>query len=151
MEPPNDLGSWFSIANSIALASWAALILLPRWPLLQAALRYGVPGLFATAYLLLVLVYFFHVEGGGFNSLAQVKALLGTEPTLLAGWLHYLAFDLFVGTWIAERADALGLSRLIQAPILVLTFLFGPIGYLVFIVAKGALRSPTSPTAEVPL
>ena len=133
--------NWFSIASTAALASWAALILLPRWGWLRLILRYAVPATLAVAYTLLAAVYFSRIEGGGFNSLAQVKALLGAEPTLLAGWLHYLAFDLFVGTWIAERADALGLSRLIQAPILLVTFLFGPIGYLIFISVQGALRS----------
>ena len=141
--------NWFSSANSVALASWAALILLPRWPWLRAILRYAVPATLAVAYTLLAAVYFFRIEGGGFNSLAQVRALLGTEPTLLAGWLHYLAFDLFVGTWIAERADALGLSRLIQAPILALTFLFGPIGYLVFTAVNLVLASTKPSTSEV--
>jgi Domain of unknown function (DUF4281) len=124
--------NWFSVASSLALASWLALIVLPRWSWLMSLMRYVVPGALAVAYSALAVVYFHSAEGGGFNSLAQVKALLGTEPTLLAGWIHYLAFDLFVGVWIAERADSLGLSRLLQAPILVLTFLFGPIGYLVF-------------------
>jgi Domain of unknown function (DUF4281) len=136
---------WFSIASTLALVSWVALIALPRWPWLRQLLRYAVPAALGAAYTLLVLVYFARIEGGGFNSLAQVRALLGTEPTLLAGWLHYLAFDLFVGVWIAERADALGLSRLIQAPILVLTFLFGPIGYLVFAAVEPALTLTTNP------
>ena len=133
--------NWFSLASAAAAAGWAALILLPRWSWLRLVLRYLLPGALATAYAALVMVYFFHVEGGGFNSLAEVKALLSTEPTLLAGWVHYLAFDLFVGCWIAEQADTLGLSRLLQAPILVLTFLFGPIGYLVFIAAVAALNA----------
>ena len=133
--------NWFSLASTAAAAGWAALILLPRWPWLRLTLRYALPGALATAYTALVMVYFFHVEGGGFNSLAQVKELLGTDPTLLAGWVHYLAFDLFVGGWIAERADALHLSRLLQAPILMLTFLFGPIGFMVFIATQAALQT----------
>jgi len=142
--------NWFTAANSIALAGWLALILMPRHALLLSLLRYILPGLLATAYTLLVLVYVFHVEGGGFNSLAEVKALLGTEPTLLAGWVHYLAFDLFVGTWIAERADLLGVSRLLQAPILVLTFLFGPIGYLTFVTVETALKSASAAQEVAP-
>lgn len=115
------------------------LIVLPRRPWLTVLLRFALPAVLAVGYTLLASVYFFRAEGGGFNTLAQVRALLGTEPTLLAGWLHYLAFDLFIGVWIAERADALGLSRLIQAPILILTFLFGPIGYLLFAAVNLAL------------
>ena len=140
--------NWFSLANTVALASWAALILLPRWPWLRALLRYGVPTAFAIGYTALIALYALRIEGGGFNSLAQVKALLGTEPTLLAGWLHYLTFDLFVGVWIAERADYHGLSRLLQVPILALTFLFGPIGYLVFVAIERVLPSWQTATSE---
>jgi hypothetical protein len=123
----------FSLANAIALLAWATLILAPRWAALLAAIRYGVIGLFCVAYAVLVLLFFFRVEGGGFGSLLEVRALFASDPALLAGWLHYLAFDLFVGLWIAERADARGLNRFIQAPLLFATFMFGPIGLLMTI------------------
>jgi hypothetical protein len=123
----------FSLANSIALVSWAALILAPRWAALLATIRYGVIGLFCIAYAALVLMFFFRVEGGGFGSLLEVRSLFASDPALLAGWLHYLAFDLFVGLWIIERADARGLNRIIQAPLLFATFMFGPIGLLMAI------------------
>ncbi len=132
--------SWFSMAGMITLPSWLALIFLPRWDRLRWILRYAVPGTLAIAYTVLAVVYFAQAKGGGYDTLAQVKALLGTDPTLLAGWVHYLAFDLFVGVWIAERADAIGISRWLQAPILIVTFLFGPIGYLMFIGAQTALE-----------
>lgn len=114
------------------MLGWIALIVLPRWRPLMAALRYGLIGALALAYAALVFVWFFRVEGGGFNSVAEVRALFTSDPVLLAGWLHYLAFDLFVGVWIARRADAIGLSRLLQAPVLVATFMFGPVGLLLF-------------------
>jgi Domain of unknown function (DUF4281) len=120
----------FSLANSIALLAWATLILGPRWAALLATIRYGLIGLLCVAYATLVLLFFFRVEGGGFGSLVEVRALFASDPALLAGWLHYLAFDLFVGLWIAERADARGLNRIIQAPLLFATFMFGPIGLL---------------------
>ena len=119
----------FSVANASSLASWLALVLLPRSPWLLALLRYGAIGALAVAYAALVMVYF-HRAGGGFDTLAAVKRLFASDPVVLAGWLHYLAFDLFVGLWIAERADALGVSRLIQAPLLLATFMFGPVGLL---------------------
>jgi hypothetical protein len=123
----------FSLANAIALLAWATLILAPRWAALLAAIRYGVIGLLCVAYAALALLFFFRVEGGGFGSLLEVRALFASDPALLAGWLHYLAFDLFVGLWIAERADARGLDRFIQAPLLFATFMFGPIGLLMTI------------------
>jgi hypothetical protein len=124
--------SWFSLSSSLAMAGWASLILLPRWAWLRQGLSYGLVSLLAMAYVTLILGYFFQVEGGGFDSIAAVRTLFASDPVLLAGWLHYLAFDLFVGLWIAARADALSLSRLLQAPILAATFMFGPLGLLLF-------------------
>ncbi len=122
----------FRVANTVALVSWIALILLPRWPALIATMRYGVIGALCAVYSALIMVYFFRVDGGGFGSIAQVRALFASDPVLVAGWIHYLAFDLFVGLWIAGRAAEIGLSRLLQAPILAATFLFGPLGLLLF-------------------
>lgn len=134
----------FGIANALALASWAALIAAPRRAILLHTIRFGVVGLFCLAYTTLVMLYFFRVDGGGFGSLHEVKALFTSEPVVLAGWLHYLAFDLFVGLWIAKRADALGVSRLIQAPLLLTTFMFGPAGLLVAsVIILSGRRNPT--------
>ena len=44
--------------------------------------------------------------GAGFDTLAGVRLLLSTPEALLAGWVHYLAFDLFIGAWQAEDAPA---------------------------------------------
>ena len=133
----------FAIANTAALAAWLALVLLPRWRWLLAGLRLAVPLVLAVAYTVLVLVYFFRVEGGGFGTLAEVQRLFASEPVALAGWLHYLAFDLLVGLWIAERQDSAGTSRLLQAPILLATFLFGPVGFLLHhgVLAAGRLST----------
>lgn len=125
-----DVDLAFRAVNTAALASWIALIALPRWQALRLAIQAGAIGMLCVLYAVLILVYFFRVEGGGFGSLAQVQALFASAPVALAGWIHYLAFDLFVGLWIARRADESGLSRLLQAPILVTTFMFGPIGLL---------------------
>lgn len=127
-----DFDALFGLAGTVAMTGWAALILLPRHRLVVAAVRDGIVGLLAVAYAALVFVFFFRVEGGGFGSIAEVRALFLSDPVLLAGWIHYLAFDLFVGVWIATRADGLGIGRLVQAPILLATFLFGPLGLLLF-------------------
>lgn len=128
----------FSLANTLAMAGWVSVLLLPRWQLLVSGLRFGLVGLLCIAYAVLIMVFFFRVEGGGFGSIAEVRQLFLSDGGLLAGWIHYLAFDLFVGLWIAERADRAGLSRLIQAPILIATFMFGPVGLLMFYATRGA-------------
>jgi hypothetical protein len=126
----------FTASNAAAMAGWVALIFLPRWPLLDKALRYGLIAALSLLYTVLVFVYFFRVPGGGFDSIAAVRALFMSDPVLVAGWAHYLAFDLFVGTWIAKEADKISMSRLLQGPILLLTFLFGPAGYFTFLVMR---------------
>lgn len=120
----------FGICNTTALASWIALAALPRWAIVTGVIRWGVISGLATLYTALILVFFFRVEGGGFFSLAAVQTLFADPRIALAGWVHYLAFDLFVGLWIAARADALAISRLVQLPILLATFMFGPFGLL---------------------
>jgi len=84
-----------------------------------------------------------------FFSLPAVQRLFTSPEIALAGWIHYLAFDLFVGLWLADRGDAMGLSRWIQAPILAATFMFGPFGLLLFYSVLGAerLRSRLAPSA----
>ena len=127
-----------SLANTFAIAGWIALLLLPRWPVLISLLKFGLIGLLSAAYAALIGVYFFRIEGGGFSSISEVRQLFLHDGGLLAGWIHYLAFDLFVGLWIAERADHAQLSRMLQAPILIATFMFGPLGLLMFYATRGA-------------
>ncbi|MGL3606700.1 ABA4-like family protein [Rhizobium sp. G187] len=126
----------FSLASSTAMVGWLMLILLPRWPVLIAFLRYGLIGALSLTYAVLIFVYFSRVEGGGFGSIAEVRALFMSDPVLVAGWVHYLAFDLFIGTWIAAEADKRGYNRLLQVPVLIATFMFGPLGLLLFCLTR---------------
>ncbi|MEQ8443306.1 MAG: ABA4-like family protein [Alphaproteobacteria bacterium] len=128
--------TWFSHAGMVAMAGWAVLALAPRrWPLLNAVPAVIAPAILSIGYAVLILRYFWTVDGG-FDSLASVAMLFQSEPLLLAGWIHYLAFDLFIGAWIARKCDAAQISRLIQVPILFATFMFGPIGLLIYMVIR---------------
>ena len=128
---------WFGWAGQAAMLGWVILIFLPRrWPALLCVPRYLIPFGLSLLYAGLAFAHFFTVEGGGFGSLAEVKTLLSNDWMLLAGWVHYLAFDLFIGGWIAVEADKIGLSRLLQAPILLMTFMFGPAGLAIFLAIR---------------
>lgn len=130
----------FSLASSAVLPGWLLLVFAPRWRW-TTALVTGIllPVLLGVLYLYLIAV---HWAGspGGFGSLAEVRQLFDQPGLLLAGWVHYLAFDLFVGTWEARDAARLGIPHLLVVPCLLLTFLFGPIGLLLYFVLRGALR-----------
>ena len=133
----------FAFASSLALVAWVALIV----GLFVAAIRERVwqatalviPALLGVAYAGLIASGFGEAEGGGYGSIAEVRALFASDAGLTAGWLHYLAFDLFVGTWIAREALTAGLPRLLIVPCLLLTFMFGPVGLLLFYGLRFAL------------
>lgn len=137
-----DWNAWFSMANLLALIAWTALILLPRWPALLSAVLYLGIGLlcliYATGLIGVVSGLIPNPQGGGadFTSIEGVRAIFASDAGVTIGWTHYLAFDLFVGLWIARDGDAKGISRLVQAPVLLATFLAGPLGLLVWLILR---------------
>ena len=132
----------FTIVNPIAVVGWILLIALPRqrW-VANIAAAWAIPGLLAIAYVAVVAT---HIVGspGGFSSLPAVATLFANPWLLLAGWIHYLAFDLFIGSWEARDASERGISRLALVPCLLLTFLFGPAGWLLYLLARRVLGGP---------
>lgn len=140
-----DPASAFALAGLLAMAGWAGLIVSlfapPVRPLAWPAAQLAIPAILAVAYILLIAEGI-GAEGGGFGSIAEVRALFADDAALAAGWLHYLAFDLFVGGWIARDGIARGISgwkALLLLPCLALTFLFGPAGLLLYLVLRLAL------------
>ncbi len=131
----------FRLCNSVALAGWLVLIVTgwsARASRVISSLITGlfVPGLLCGLYLVLIASHW-GGHRGGFNTLSDVM-LLFTDPwLLLAGWVHYLAFDLFIGSWQVRDARRNGVPFLLVLPCLVLTFLFGPIGLLLYLLIAG--------------
>jgi hypothetical protein len=123
----------FRAGNLLALAGWIALALSPpsrRWtPRVWQLTGWVLPLLLGIAYIALLVG---HWGPGGFGSLAEVRQLFERPGLLAAGWLHYLAFDLFVGTWIARNAAQRGLPHAAVLPCLALCFMFGPAGLLAY-------------------
>jgi hypothetical protein len=136
----------FSSVNMLALTGWVALILLPRWPALLSGILYLGIGLLCLIYaigLIGILSGLLPNTGGGgadFTTIQGVRAIFGSDGGVTVGWTHYLAFDLFVGLWIARDGDAKNISRLVQAPILLATFMAGPLGLLVWL----GIREPVA-------
>ena len=122
----------FSILNLTTMLAWLPLLLLPRfrWP--STVVPVVMPALLAMVYVALLAVALPGSEGG-FSSLGGVRALFESPWALLAGWVHYLAFDLFIGGWEVRDARERGIPHLLVVPALVLTFLFGPGGLLLYL------------------
>lgn len=138
----------FRICNMMALAGLVALLASPFFPrLADRAASLAIPVLLAIAYVGLVLA-FWSGAAGGFDSLPNVM-LLFTQPEIaLAGWIHYLAFDLFLGAWEVRTARDERIPFVAVVPCLALTFLFGPAGYLAFTALRAA-RAAIRHTAGV--
>lgn len=127
----------FSIANTMAMSMWVLMLFLPRWKLTRFLIDYKVvPILLSVVYAMYIIRSILSNGLLDFGSLSSVMQLFTEEHIALAGWVHYLAFDLLVGMWILDKNKALGIHYMLIAPCLFLTFLFGPIGFLLFILIK---------------
>lgn len=127
----------FSFANMLVFPMWILMIFLPKWRLTQFLMNFKIIPL------VLSLVYLFYIVqsiriGGlmDFGSLSSVMHLFTQENAVLAGWVHYLAFDLLIGMWILNQNKSLHIHQLLIAPCLFLTFMLGPVGFLAFIIIK---------------
>ena len=138
----------FAAANTTALVGWCALAASPLFPKKAVAIAGRIiPLLLAIAYAGLIFAFWSRAEGG-FDTLANVKKLFAMPEMVLAGWLHYLAFDLFVGAWQTRTARDEAIPHLLLLPCLILTFLFGPVGLLAFFAVRAA-RAPGRPLLSI--
>lgn len=126
----------FSLCGFLAMPGWLILVFAGRrrWaaPLVCGAV---IPLLLAITYAGLVAANW-GGHRGGFGSLAEVTQLFSNPWILLAGWVHYLCFDLFIGSWEVRDSQAHGIPHLAVIPCLILTFLFGPVGLLLYFVLR---------------
>ena len=105
-------------------------------------LFYGGIGLLACAYAAIIIPLMTGMIDGGstgspdFTTLAGVQNLLASPGGATVGWIHYLAFDLFVGLWIARNADKYGFARWMQIPILLFVLMLGPLGLVLYLLLR---------------
>ena len=121
----------FSVANCVALASWVLLAAFPQRRWTEVVTGRVVPALLASAYVVILATTWGRTPGG-FASLDAVGQLFENPWMRLAGWLHYLAFDLLIGGFIVRDARGRGIRHGFILPVLLLTFMFGPAGWLAY-------------------
>ena len=130
----------FSIANAVALVGWIILALAPlRRPLaIGAARTIGV--VLAVAYSTLLIR---SLTGGGFEgdltTLAGLTAAFSRREAVLVGWVHYLAFDLWVGAWATEDAGKRSVPHWALVPCLFFILMAGPFGLLLYLATRTIL------------
>jgi hypothetical protein len=132
-----ELEQLFSMAGLVAVVGWLLLVVLPRQPIARIIAGFVLPLILSAGYLALIVLHFQGAEGG-FGSLAEVRTLFARDELLLAGWIHFLAFDLFIGAWETRDAQRNGLPHLVVIPCLIMTFMLGPIGLLFYFAIRTA-------------
>jgi hypothetical protein len=134
---------FFRVTNTLALAAWIALVLLPGRKLVSGLLcAVIVPGLLALGYAG-VIGWKFATNGpppGDVMTLSGLRDVFSDDWVFAAAWTHYLVFDMVVGAWIARDSVRLGMPWLLRTVALVLTFLSGPVGFLIYITSRWFLR-----------
>ena len=148
----------FGFANAWALLGWVILALAPKREIVVPIVFFAGSVLLACLYASLIIPLMAGVISDGgptgrpaadFSSLAGVMALFDSPGGATIGWIHYLAFDLFVGTWISRNADRHKVSRWFQIPILFFTLMAGPIGLLLYLLLR-QLKGEKPENAAVP-
>lgn len=131
----------FYACNYGVLLPWSLLILAPRWRWTQRiAMSAAVPLAFGAAYALILFTDESGSPEGSFLTLDGIVAIFTSRQTVAAAWIHYLIFDLFVGSWIVRDAQRLSIPHLAIAPLLALTLLFGPVGLLSYLILRALMR-----------
>jgi hypothetical protein len=130
----------FSMAGTIAILGWLGLIISlvvrEARDIARQVARFAIPALLGVGYVVLMGQGWNKASEAGFGSIEQVRRLFSVDALLAAGWLHYLAFDLLVGSWIVEDGLARAVNRFALIPCLGLTFLFGPAGFLLYLALR---------------
>jgi hypothetical protein len=127
----------FEIAGIITMPMWLLMIIAPRWRATEWLINYRVAPLFlATLYALFIGQALINNGMMDFSSLKSVMQLFTLPNAAIAGWIHYLAFDLLIGMWMIEQNRTLQFPHLVMVPCLILTFIFGPVGFLLFTIVK---------------
>lgn len=135
----------FQLASAVVLPGWLALATAPYWRARAIFTARLIAALLAGLYISLLVAGLAGEgppPGASFTSLEGVRLLMSSEAALLAGWVHYLVFDLWVGSWEAEDNH---LPHALLLPCLALTFFAGPTGLLLYLILR-RLRRPLQQT-----
>ncbi|MDQ3036135.1 MAG: ABA4-like family protein [Myxococcota bacterium] len=129
----------FAVSNYSVLPAWLLLVVAPRWRGTERVVL-AMPVLLGVAYAILLFGDQPGPQGAHYFTLDGVMRIFTSPQTVIACWVHYLIFDLFVGAWAVRDAQRLGIPHLAVVPSLVLTLMFGPIGLLSWIALRAVLR-----------
>ncbi len=134
----------FSFSGLIVLPFWALMILAPGWNGTRRVIRSPLIALPpALLYAALVLPGIRETLPVVMNpTLEEIARLLGQPEGATVAWIHFLAFDLFVGRWVYLDARERGMPVLVSSPVLFFVLMLGPLGFAAHMLARGLWPSP---------
>ncbi len=128
----------FMICNYSVLPIWALLMFAPKWKWTLRIARLIFP--FSLAIVYSYLLFSTWGEGeGNFFTLEGVYLIFQDKESVLIGWIHYLVFDLLVGTYEVVDAQKRGIRHIYIIPCLFFTLMFGPFGFLLYCLLRWTL------------
>ncbi len=131
------LETLFKVANYAIIPFWLLLIVAPRWSWTQRLVHGPVVLLLLTPiYAYMLFGYGPAPEGLEFRSLYGVMVGFSVPHIVVAGWIHYLIFDLFVGAWITRDSQRRGVSHFLVVPCVIATLMIGPVGLLFYVLVR---------------
>jgi len=137
-----DYNTIFSIAGQVAMVGWLLLAIVPRWQYTKKIVQNGIIPILLGGIYAFVLAGIISTDGfdtSSFSSLDGVMKLFTDPASVLIGWVHYLSFDLWVGSWEVGDAHKKGVPHVLVIPCLFFTFMFGPVGLLLYIILRAVI------------
>ena len=134
----------FALSSLLVMPFWFLMIFLPRWRWTKRLLAsVWVSALAAVLYTALVLPQIAQVLPAVLNpNLAEIASLLSTERGATIAWVHFLAFDLFVGRWVYLDSQNRQLSSWLISPTLFFVLMLGPFGFVLYLFIRQFRPAP---------
>jgi len=127
----------FTAANYAVLPFWLLLMVAPRWRWTQLLVHGPVVVLLLTPiYAYMRFGYGPSLENVDMTTLYGVMGAFAAPNVVVAGWIHYLIFDLFIGAWESRDAQRLGIPHLLVLPCLLATLFVGPVGLFLYVIVR---------------
>ncbi|ULQ57678.1 DUF4281 domain-containing protein [Flavihumibacter rivuli] len=126
----------FQLSSTLALLGWVLLLIFHKTLWIGKVLIGTIITLFAILYTWLIASNLSSFQSDSFNSLDNIANLFHDRSALLAGWIHYLAFDLLTGVFIVTNARKHGIGFWPLLPCLFFTFMLGPFGLLLYLLLR---------------
>ena len=130
---------WLNIG---VIPFWLILIVFPQSKICGLLVTSVFPFFVLTA-VYVYLGYYFYTSGYDFGynftlylGLYDLRNLFEAEAFLIMFWTHFLAINLFCGSWIVKDSQRFYMSKILIFFPLIITYFIGPPGLLIYWVIR---------------